>query len=480
VSPSFIAIGCDSSKGRIDVEVRNHHGTVLHAGIFDDTPNDHAAVRRLIDELRERYPEAFFLVGIESTGGMERNWLAFFRKEKRWTKCMHVFKLNASSVHAYRLSQLHRAPGDAAAASDIARFLLEKCSKRTPVTEPESGPLVFYRMIRALIGERICASQRLQTLLVAVHPDLVRFCRYGLPTWILLLLERYPTAALLAQAQISTVDAIPHIDTTRAGELIANAGQSVASLTDSATSAAIRLLVRRLRDTEKCIDEAQAELLTIITSDPQSQLAKAVALLDGMPGIATWSAACLACEIGDPSRFPHGKSIVAWAGLDPVTEASGDDHHSLGISHRGNAHVRAMLFPLAMSGIQYNPVLKAFYERLTTTNGKTKLAALVAVMAKILRIAHAILLSEKAFDPTHEANRQQLAQATQANRSPVPAAAPAPPQAPRLEAPISRREANKRKKAAAPSASVRDQSPKRMTGREPHSKHHAQPTHAKG
>jgi transposase len=480
LSTSYIAIGCDSSKGRIDVEIRNNHGTVLHTGIFDDTPDDHAAVRHLVDSLRERHPEATFLVGIESTGGMERNWLAFFRHEKRWTKSMRVFKLNASSVHAYRSSQLHRAPGDAAAASDIACFLLERCCTRTPATEADSGPIIFYRMIRALIGEKICASQRLQTLLVAAHPDLVRFCRYGLPDWIMLLLESYPTAAQLARARVATVDAIPHIDTNRAEELIVHARQSVASLTDAAAAATIRLLVRRISDTNKRIDQAQAELLSIITADPQSPLAKAVALLDGIPGIGTWSAACLACEIGDPARFAHSNSIVAWAGLDPVTEASGDEIHNLGISHRGNAYVRAMLFPLAMAGIQYNPVLKAFYERLTATNGKTKLAALVAVMAKILRIAHALLLSNTAFDPHHEATRQKRAQAAQAKRATVPAAPSAPPQAPRLEAPISRREATKRKKAAAPGANVRDQSPRRITGREPHPKNHHELPPAKG
>jgi transposase len=407
LSTSFIAIGCDSSKGRIDVVIRNTHGTVLHTGAFDDTPDDHAAVRQLVDGLRERFPKVIFLVGIESTGGMERNWLSFFKKEKRWAEDMRVFKLSATSVNAFRLSQLHRAPGDVAAASDIADYLLERCRTRTPVTEADSGPLVFYRMIRALIGERICSIQRLQTLLVAVHPDLVRFTRYGFPAWMLLLLERYPTASHLARAQVDAVDAIPHIDTKRAEEIIAHAKESVASLTDVATAAAIRLAVGHIRNTDERIEAAQTELLTIITADPQSQLAKAVALLDGIPGIGPWSAACLACEIGDPKRFAHDKALIAWAGLDPVTEASGDEQRNLGISHRGNAHVRAMLFPLAMGGIKSNPVLKAFFERLTTINGKTKLAAMVAVMAKILRIAYAILISNKAFNPTHEADRKK-------------------------------------------------------------------------
>ncbi len=475
----LIAIGCDSSKGRIDVEIRNHHGSVLHVGAFDDTPDDHLALSRLIDGLRERHPEARLLVGIESTGGMERNWLAFFRREKRWAKTMRVFRLNAAAVHAFRSAQLHRAPGDAAAASDIARFLLEHCAARQPAVEAESGPIVFYRTIRALSVELTATSQRLQTLLVAAQPDLVRFCRYGLPGWILALLARYPTAAQLAKAAVAQVDAIAHIDGARAAELVENAKRSVASLTDAATAATIRLLVTRIADTQARIDQGRAELQAIITADPESPLAKAVELLDGIPGIAPWSAACLACEIGDPARFAHAKAITAWAGLDPVTEASGDQRHDLGISHRGNAHVRAILFPLAMAGILHNPVLKDFHHRLTTVNGKSHLEALIAVMAKLLRIAHAILLSGKPFDREHEAKRRQQTAAAQAARSATTPETPAPPPA-KLDAPISRREATRRKKAAAPGAKVRDQSPKRVPGRGPRPHAPVPAAHAKG
>lgn len=479
----LIAIGCDSSKGRIDVEIRNDHGTVLHTGAYDDTPDGHDALRRAVDDLRDRFPTATILVGIESTGGMERNWLAFFRREKRWVKIMRVFKLNASAVHAYRSSQLHRAPGDAAAARDIASFLLERCHAKAPRQEAETGPILLYRTIRTLVSERIAASQRLHALLVACHPDLVRFCRAGIPAWILTLLHRYPTAAALARAKPATVDAIPHIDADCAAELVANAKRSVASMTDPATAAAIRLLVARITHTQTCIDLAQAELQELIAAEPESPLAKAVALLDSIPGIGPWSAACLACEIGDPSRFAHDKAIIAWAGLDPIAEESGDDRHDYGISHRGNAHVRAILFPLAMTAARFNPVLAAFYQRLITTNGKTRMEALVAVMAKMLRIAYAILRSGKHFDATHEAARRKQAEGEQAARSAGQTSQTShnqEPAKPQLDAPISRREAIRRKKAAAPGAEVRDQSPKRGSGRGPRMQDRASDIHAKG
>ena len=464
---SFIAIGCDSSKGRIDVEIRNSHHSILHTGAYDDTPDGHDHLRRTIEGLRQRHPKAVFLAGIESTGGMERNWLKFFRREKRWVKQMRVFRLNAASVHAFRAADLHHAPGDAAAARDIARYLLERCTRRVPQQEADSGPIVFYRTIRAMVREQTMIHQRIQTLLVSTHPDLVRFCRHGLPAWVLALIERYPTAASLARARAAAVDAIPHIDAERAADLIANAKKSVASLTDAASSATMRMLVADAVAKQRRIDDAQREFLEIIGEDAESPLATAVKMLDAIPGIGTWSAACLACEIGDARRFPTANAIVSWAGLDPTARESGDERHEGGISHRGNAHVRAMLFPLAMTGVVHNAVLKAFNERLLA-KGKTRLEALVAVMAKILRIAHAVLLTGKPFDPEHEAKRRSQVASIQAARS----AAAQPPvdvgnPVVSLNSPISRREAKKRKQAAARGAEMRDQSPKRVPAGEP-------------
>jgi transposase len=374
--------------------------------------------------------------------------LAFFRKEKRWVKGMRVFRLNAAAVHAFRQAQVHRAPGDAAAARDIARFLLEHCTRRAPDAEYESGSVVFYRGIRAMLLEQAAIAQRLQALLPVVHPDLVQYCRAGFPQWVMEVLERYPTAAMLARARVETVDGIAHIDAVRARDLIEQAKVSVASLSDAATAATIRMLVGDWCDKERRIERAKAELVELIAAEPESPLARAVTLLDGIPGVGPWSAACLACEIGDPARFAHAKAIIAWSGLDPVAEASGDERHDVGISHRGNAHVRAILFPLAMSAITHNPVLKDFYGQLLR-RGKKRMTALVAVMAKMLRIAFAMLVSGNPFDADYAAKCRKAAEARQAARSAAPVIAPVVITQD-VAAPVSRLEAKRRKNAAAP------------------------------
>lgn len=459
MSIPIIAVGCDCSKGRIDVEVRNHHGTVLYTGAFDETPAEHRRFAEVLADLRERFPDARFLVGIESTGGLERNWLKFFRLQRYLFSDFRVLQLNAQTVHAYRTVKLHRAPGDAAAASDIAGYLLAHCEKKVSQPEQESGPIVCYRLIRSLRDEEVAYRIRLKGLLVAVHPDLVRFCRSGdLPQWLCELLEKYPTAAALARARVDTVDAIPHISIDRAKELIANAKESVASLTDGASMLTIRMLIRHISQLNEEIANAQAELLKLIQSRTDSPLSKNAALLESIPGIGSWSAVCLACEIGDVTRFANEKAIIAWSGLDPVIEISGDECHQRGISHRGNGYVRGLLFPLAMSAVKHNPSIKTFYEGLLQ-RGKPKRHALVAVMAKLLRMAFAVLRTGKPYNANYEETRRNQAKDQQKARS-IPPQAPLKPTPSGLNAPITRKEVQRRKKAAMSNSQARDQSPK--------------------
>ena len=64
------------------------------------------------------------------------------------------------------------------------------------------------------------------------------------------------------------------------------------------------------------IEELQRNLIAMMSDDVR------VGLLDSIPGIGTWSAVALVLEIGDPVRFTDVRQLVAWAGLDPQTQAA--------------------------------------------------------------------------------------------------------------------------------------------------------------
>jgi transposase len=90
-------------------------------------------------------------------------------------------------------------------------------------------------------------------------------------------------------------------------------------------------------------------------------------------------------ELGTLDR----KQIAALAGLAPHTRQSGQWKGRSFIGG-GRTTVRTALFMGAMVGKKYNPVLRAFFERLVAA-GKPKMVALIAVARKLLTILNAIL-----------------------------------------------------------------------------------------
>jgi len=98
-------------------------------------------------------------------------------------------------------------------------------------------------------------------------------------------------------------------------------------------------------------------------------------------------------------RYPgaNQRQIVSLAGLDPVIRESGTSIKGKPkISKAGDKIYRAALFMPAMVVVRHDARFKAYYERLKN-NGKHTTAAQVAVMRKLLIVAHAIYKSGEAY-----------------------------------------------------------------------------------
>ena len=69
-----------------------------------------------------------------------------------------------------------------------------------------------------------------------------------------------------------------------------------------------------------------------------------------------------------------------------------------GMIFGGRSTVRRVLYMAALVGTRYNPVIKAFYQRLIAA-GKPKKLALTACARKLLTILNAMARTGKPFDP---------------------------------------------------------------------------------
>src|SRR5213079_3132171 len=115
---------------------------------------------------------------------------------------------------------------------------------------------------------------------------------------------------------------------------------------------------------------------------------------------------CLRLEYVSMTRFHSDNAVVAFAGLDPRSHQSGDTETQHGISHRGRSAIRAQLYMAALTAIQHNPVIRAFYLHLCA-QGKEHLTAVTACMAKMLRLAYACMITDQPFDADQAAATRQ-------------------------------------------------------------------------
>ncbi len=138
------------------------------------------------------------------------------------------------------------------------------------------------------------------------------------------------------------------------------------------------------------LDARIAELYTEI--DPNQRLKQ-------IPGLGEFLSAALTAHIGDVTRFASSKALVSYAGLAPrVKESAGHTKTGQAITKHGSPYLRAWAYLGAACARQYDPELKAYYERMRA-RGKHYNVALCATAARLLERAHDVL-SERREEET--------------------------------------------------------------------------------
>ena len=101
-------------------------------------------------------------------------------------------------------------------------------------------------------------------------------------------------------------------------------------------------------------------------------------------------------------RYPKAsrQQITALTGLDPIQNESGTSlKRKTRISKQGTSLVRSILYMPVLCVVQHNGEMKHFYQRLIET-GKPKMSAQIAVMRKVVLLAHSLYKNNEKYDET--------------------------------------------------------------------------------
>jgi transposase len=165
------------------------------------------------------------------------------------------------------------------------------------------------------------------------------------------------------------------------------------ALSHKAARRSIEAIIKALR---RELDDVEAQMARHV----RGHHADLEALLTSAKGIGPQSVAVL---IGEPELGKlSNRQISKLVGVAPLNRDSGTMRGKRTI-FGGRSHVRSSLYMPTMSAIRYNPVIRAFYNRLLA-RGKRKMVAVVACMRKLLTILNSMVRTGKSWDASlHDA-----------------------------------------------------------------------------
>ena len=397
-------LGIDVSKGYADFVILDaNKKCVVENFQLDDTFDGHSRLYERLCRFFKDHQEAIIYAGLESTGGYENNWFNALIKFQGSLN-IQTARLNPVGVSANSKAQMNRIITDKISAQNVAEYMISHHEKILYQNQDHLASLrKQWCFVKMLTKQNTQLLNQLESLLYIANPELLAYCKDGINEWLLKLLLKYPTTALLSKATISSVKAIPYVSEPRAKELVNNAKKSVASAIDKVTEQLIISTVKQIIHLKSLI-KSQTEIMAKECSLDE------VNLLKSFPGISDYSAIGLILEIQTVERFSSTKKIASFFGLHPVYKESGDGRGGIRMSKQGSKEVRHILFMVALNSVRSNPLIRSIYLE-HIEKGMPKMAAIGLCMHKIIRIIYGMLKHNTPFDPeVDKKNREKKSQ----------------------------------------------------------------------
>jgi transposase len=410
---SRIGVGIDTSR-------YGHHAAFLRDDLqpacaelpFAESGDGYAQLQKRLEGLADRHPDAAFAIRLDVAGQYADNLLHFLHRlagpsaptpSPLAGRDVTISTGDPQRNKNYRAALFAARKSDAVEARAAARYAL---SERPAATAVPPAPLRVLRQVaarlQAAVRQRTRLINQLHQLLALSFPELALLVKDISLGWVLELLHRYPTAALLAAAGASDLAAIPYLPDGGIAGLLEQARSSIASLGGPAVEELVRDQVRQLRDCGARQQRLEGLLVTAYRALPVANH------LDSIPGIGAVTAAVLTAFILDIGRFATAGKLVAYFGVLPVEASSGIDRQGQPrpsrrwvMSKRGNDLVRRYLWMAALSAVRHNPAVRALYRRVAAKHPGHKAVAVGHAMRKLLHLAFAVWKTGRPFDPGH-------------------------------------------------------------------------------
>ena len=350
-------------------------------------------------ELAQKYQVegTVFLFGLEDISSYGRNLTVFLKNNKQEVK--HV---NATLVARERKNQTITQKTDSVDAECAARVLLSKFSEL-----PNANAQDMYWVLRtlvtrrnSLVKHRSSAKKQLHNFVTQHYPNYRQFFDKIDGKTALNFFMHYPSPETLKGITAPELTAFLQ-DTGRGNYKLDDAQFILTTLEDTAIEfqefrdAMIKSTVRQLRFISDEIAQVEESMAVF--------LRKFNFTLTSMTGIDTVTAARLLAYIGDIKKFSTPAKLARYAGIAPVTYASGKKELQFA-NERGNRKLNQLFYLLSLQvsfalGPSHKVMNSFFYDYYNRkiSQGKTKHQALKCVQRRLVNIIWTMLTNNEEY-----------------------------------------------------------------------------------
>ncbi|WP_033220463.1 IS110 family transposase [Kitasatospora phosalacinea] len=381
----------------LDVGKGEHHATALTpAGkkAFDKAlPNNEPRLRELFTKLQAKHGTVLVVDQPATVGALP---LAVARD----TGCRTAY---LPGLTMRRIADLY--PGeaktdarDAHVIADAARTMPHTLRDLVPADETVAELEMIAGFDDDLAGESTRIKNRLRGLLTQIHPSLERVLgpRLDHPA-VLSLLEHHGSPTQLRKAGRRRLITLLRPRAPRVAERLVEdifTALDEQSVVVPGTEAAA-LIVPSLATSLAAVLDQRKLLATRIEDLLEAHPLSPV--LISMPGIGVRTAARILVDVGDAKAFPSAGHLAAYAGLAPVTRASGSSIRGEHPSRRGNKQLKRAFYLAAFASLS-QPESRAYYDR-KRREGKHHVAALVCLARRRIDVLFAMLRDGTLYEP---------------------------------------------------------------------------------
>lgn len=395
--------GIDIAKHRHELSILDETGeNVLSIHIA----NSQKGLEKLLDALKTfKIEPENILFCIEATG---HYWLALYCQLRERGYRLHVINpIQSDALRNLYVRKTKTDKKDALLLADLIRL------GRAPATQMASETTLKLQTLSRLRLEFVHQigglKNRVLGILDRIFPEYPECFSNVFIRTSRELLKEYPEPELLAEADLSELTAFlkqcsrGRLHRDRAEQIQALAkGTFGIRLALDAFTLELKLLVEQIEFIEEqvlILEEAIEQILEGFRTNPEQPYRH---VLETIPGIGPVLTAAIIGEVGDISRFPNAKALVAYAGLDATVKASGKFEGTRNrISKRGSPTLRNSLWMAAVTARRFNPELKAYYDT-KRSQGKHSGVATGAVARRLVHLIYSIWKDNRPFEPDYK------------------------------------------------------------------------------